>query len=99
MSCQRWAARTSLEAVIVFSVAIKVVCLVVDGVLWRSDLHGVGARRGGDGVARRAAGGRGLFAVVEVAMVLLGPVRCVGAVEDMSIFTGVAALAEAVDCE
>lgn len=43
--------------------------------------------------------GGGLFAVVEVAVVLLGPVGCVGVVEKMGVFAGLAALADAVEGE
>lgn len=107
MRLQRLATTGSLplEAVIVLGVAVEAVVggggLVVDRVLWWGSLQGISTARRGvhRGAWRAARGGGGFFAVVEVAVVLLGSVGCIRVVEKVSVFAGVAALADAVECE
>lgn len=95
------AARAALEAVVVLGVAVVVVVggLVVDSVAGRGGLQGVAAGRGADGGTWRAAGGGGLFAVVEVATMLRGVAGWVRVVEEVGVLARVAALADAVERE
>lgn len=108
---QRWTTRTPLEAIVVLCVAVEVTVVVAGGlvvycVLWWGSLlqdifAGVGRAHGGTWYAAATAGGMGggFFAVVKVAVVLLGSVRSVWVVEKVGVFAGVAALADAVECE
>lgn len=96
---------TPLEAVVVLGVAVEAIVggggLVVDRVLWWGNLQGIstaGCRVHG-GAWRAARGGRGFFAVVEVAVVLLRSMGCIRVVEQVSVFAVVAALADAVERE